>query len=106
MIKSYSYFLIFIYFVLNTLFSIAYGVTPNTRTDAGDALRQIERTQEIERLKIPKLIEKKEEKPLLKEGEKVKVTSFVFTGNKIITTEDLESFVKKYPYLKSLLKRV
>ena len=96
MIKSYSYFLIFIYFVLNTLFSIAYGVTPNTRTDAGDALRQIERTQEIERLKIPKLIEKKEEKPLLKEGEKVKVTSFVFTGNKIITTEDLESFVKKY----------
>ena len=96
MIKSYSYFLIFIYFVLNTLFSIAYGVTPNTRTDAGDALRQIERTQEIERLKIPKLIEKKEEKPLLKEGEKVKVTSFVFTGNKIIATEDLESFVKKY----------
>ena len=96
MIKSYSYFLIFIYFVLNTLFSIAYAVTPNTRTDAGDALRQIERTQEIERLKIPKLIEKKEEKPLLKEGEKVKVTSFVFTGNKIITTEDLESFVKKY----------
>jgi len=96
LIKSYSYFLLFIYFVLNTLFSIAYGVTPNTRTDAGDALRQIERTQEIERLKIPKLIEKKEEKPLLKEGEKVKVTSFVFTGNKIITTEDLESFVKKY----------
>lgn len=96
MIKSYSYFLLFIYFVLNTLFSIAYAVTPNTRTDAGDALRQIERTQEIERLKIPKLIEKKEEKPLLKEGEKVKVTSFVFTGNKIITTEDLESFVKKY----------
>ena len=96
MIKSYSYFLIFIYFVLNTLFSIAYGVTPNTRTDAGDALRQIERTQEIERLKIPKLIEKKEDKPLLKEGEKVKVTSFVFTGNKIITTEDLKSFVKKY----------
>ena len=96
MIKSYSYFLLFIYFVLNTLFSIAYAVTPNTRTDAGDALRQIERTQEIERLKIPKLIEKKEEKPLLKEGEKVKVTSFVFTGNKIIATEDLESFVKKY----------
>jgi hemolysin activation/secretion protein len=96
LIKSYSYFLIFIYFVLNTLFSIAYGVTPNTRTDAGDALRQIERTQEIERLKIPKLIEKKEDKPLLKEGEKVKVTSFVFTGNKIITTEDLKSFVKKY----------
>ena len=96
MIKSYSYFLLFIYFVVNTLFSIAYAVTPNTRTDAGDALRQIERTQEIERPKIPKLIEKKEEKPLLKEGEKVKVTSFVFSGNKIISTEDLESFVKKY----------
>jgi len=96
LIKSYSYFLLFIYFVLNTLFSIAYAVTPNSRTDAGDALRQIERTQEIERPKIPKLIEKKEEKPLLKEGEKVKVTSFVFTGNKIITAEDLESFVKKY----------
>ena len=96
MIKSYSYFLFFIYVVLNALFSIAYAVTPNTATDAGDALRQIERIQEIERPKIPKLIEKKEEKPLLKEGEKVKVTSFVFKGNKIITTEELESFVKKY----------
>ena len=96
MIKSYSYFLFFIYVVLNALFSIAYAVTPNNATDAGDALRQIERVQEIERPKIPKLIEKKEEKPLLKEGEKVKVTSFVFKGNKIITTEELESFVKKY----------
>ena len=96
MIRFYSYFLLFIYVVLDTFFSIAYAVTPNTPTDAGDALRQIERTQEIERPKIPKLIEKKEEKPLLKEGEKVKVTSFVFKGNKIITTEELESFVKKY----------
>ena len=96
MIKSYSYFLFFIYVVLNALFSIAYAVTPNTATDAGDALRQIERLQEIERPQIPKLIEKKEEKPFLKEGEKVKVTSFVFKGNKIITMEELESFVKKY----------
>ena len=96
MIRSYTYLLLFIYVVLSTLCSVAYAIVPNTPTDAGDALRQIERTQEIERLKIPKLIEKKEEKPLLKEGEKVKVTSFVFTGNKIITTEDLESFVKKY----------
>jgi len=96
LIRFYSYFLLFIYVVLDTFFSIAYAVTPNTPTDAGDALRQIERTQEIERPKIPKLIEKKEEKPLLKEGEKVKVTSFVFKGNKIITTEELESFVKKY----------
>lgn len=96
MIRFYSYFLLFIYVVLDTFFSIAYAVTPNTPTDAGDALRQIERTQEIDRPKIPKLIEKKEEKPLLKEGEKVKVTSFVFKGNKIITTEELESFVKKY----------
>ena len=96
MIKSYSYFLFFIFVVLNALFSIAYAVTPNTATDAGDALRQIERLQEIERPQIPKLIEKKEEKPFLKEGEKVKVTSFVFKGNKIITMEELESFVKKY----------
>jgi len=96
LIRFYSYFLLFIYIVLDTFFSIAYAVTPNTPTDAGDALRQIERTQEIDRPKIPKLIEKKEEKPLLKEGEKVKVTSFVFKGNKIITTEELESFVKKY----------
>jgi len=96
LIRSYTYLLLFIYVVLSTLCSVAYAIVPNTPTDAGDALRQIERTQEIERLKIPKLIEKKEEKPLLKEGEKVKVTSFVFTGNKIITTEDLESFVKKY----------
>jgi len=96
LIKSYSYFLFFIYVVLNALFSIAYAVTPNTATDAGDALRQIERLQEIERPQIPKLIEKKEEKPFLKEGEKVKVTSFVFKGNKIITMEELESFVKKY----------
>ena len=96
MIKSYSYFSFFIYVVLNALFSIAYAVTPNTATDAGDALRQIERLQEIERPQIPKLIEKKEEKPFLKEGEKVKVTSFVFKGNKIITMEELESFVKKY----------
>ena len=72
-------------------------MTPNTATDAGDALRQIERLQEIERPQIPKLIEKKkEEKHFLKEGEKVKVTSFVFKGNKIITMEELESFVKKY----------
>ena len=96
MIKSYSYFLFFIYVVLNALFSIAYAVTPNTATDAGDTLRQIERIQEIERPKVPKLIEKKEEKPPLKEGEKVKVTSFIFKGNKIITTEELEGFVKKY----------
>ena len=96
MIRSYSYFLLFIYFALDTLCSFAYAVTPNTRTDAGNALRQIERSQEIARPKIPKLIEKKEEKPLLKEGEKVKVTSFVFKGNKIISTEELENFVKKY----------
>jgi hemolysin activation/secretion protein len=96
LIRFYSYFLLFIYVVLDTFFSIAYAVTPNNPTDAGDALRQIERTQEIERPKIPKLIEKKEEKPLLKEGEKVKVTSFIFKGNKIVTTEQLESFVKKY----------
>ena len=96
MIRSYTYLLLFIYVVLSTFSSFAYAVTTNTPTDAGDALRQIERIQEIERPKIPKLIEKKEEKPLLKEGEKVKVTSFVFKGNKIIATEDLESFVKKY----------
>jgi len=96
LIRSYTYLLLFIYVVLSTFSSVAYAVTTNTPTDAGDALRQIERIQEIERPKIPKLIEKKEEKPLLKEGEKVKVTSFVFKGNKIITTEELESFVKKY----------
>ena len=96
MIRPYTYFLLFTYVVLSIFSSIAYAVTTNTPTDAGDALRQIERIQEIERPKIPKLIEKKEEKPLLKEGEKVKVTSFVFKGNKIITTEELESFVKKY----------
>ena len=96
MIRSYTYLLLFIYVVLSTFSSSAYAVTTNTPPDAGDALRQIERIQEIERPKIPKLIEKKEEKPLLKEGEKVKVTSFVFKGNKIITTEELESFVKKY----------
>jgi hemolysin activation/secretion protein len=96
LIRFYSYFLLFIYLFLNVIFSLAHAVTANTPTDAGDALRQIERTQEIVRPKIPKLIEKKEEKPLLKEGEKVKVTSFVFKGNKIITTEELENFVKKY----------
>ena len=96
MIRPYTYFLLFTYVVLSIFGSVAYAVTTNTPTDAGDALRQIERIQEIERPKIPKLIEKKEEKPLLKEGEKVKVTSFVFKGNKIITTEELESFVKKY----------
>jgi hemolysin activation/secretion protein len=96
LIRSYTYLLLFIYVVLSTFSSFAYAVTTNNPTDAGDALRQIERIQEIERPKIPKLIEKKEEKPLLKEGEKVKVTSFVFKGNKIITTEELESFVKKY----------
>jgi hemolysin activation/secretion protein len=96
LIRSYTYLLLFIYVVLTTLCSVAYAVTPNSPTDAGDALRQIERIQEIERPKIPKLIEKKEEKPLLKEGEKVKVTSFVFKGNKTITTEELEGFVKKY----------
>lgn len=91
-----SSFLLFIYVVLNILFSIAYAVTPNNQTDAGGTLRQIERAQDIERPKIPKLIEQKEEKPLLKEGEKVKVASFVFKGNKIITTEELENYVKKY----------
>ena len=85
MIRFYSYFLLFIYIALDTLLSIAYAVTPNNPTDAGDTLRQIERMQEIERPKITKLIERKEEKPLLKEGEKVKVTNFVFKGNKIIT---------------------
>ena len=95
MIRPYTYFLLFTYVVLSIFSSVAYAVTTNTPTDAGDALRQIERIQEIERPKIPKLIEKKEEKPLLKEGEKVKVTSFVFKGNKIITTEELESFVWK-----------
>jgi hemolysin activation/secretion protein len=96
LIRPYTYLLLFTYVVLSIFSSVAYAVTTNTPTDAGDALRQIERIQEIERPKIPKLIEKKEEKPLLKEGEKVKVTSFVFKGNKIITTEELESFVKKY----------
>jgi hemolysin activation/secretion protein len=96
LIRSYTYLLLFIYVVLSTFSSFAYAVTTNTPTDAGDALRQIERIQEIERPKIPKLIEKKEEQPLPKEGEKVKVKGFVFKGNKIIATEELENFVKKY----------
>lgn len=90
MIKFLFYFLSCILVTINT-FQIA-----EARTDAGDTLRQIERNQEIERTKIPKLIEKKEDKPLLKEGEKVKVQSFIFRGNKIITTEELEAFLKKY----------
>jgi len=90
LIKFLFYFLTCILVNINT-FQIA-----EARTDAGDTLRQIERNQEIERTKIPKLIEKKEDKPLLKEGEKVKVQSFIFRGNKIITTEELEAFLKKY----------
>jgi hemolysin activation/secretion protein len=85
-----------LYFLLSILINLNIFQIAEARTDAGDALRQIERNQEIEHTKIPKLIEKKEEKPLLKEGEKVKVQSFVFKGNKIITTEELEAFLKKY----------
>ena len=66
--------------------------------DAGDQLNQIERNQKKkEALKTPPRIEEDKETPKPKpQGATFKVGSFLFEGNKLISTNELEAFLKEY----------
>lgn len=66
--------------------------------DAGDQLNQIERNQKKkESLKAPPRIEEEKEKPKPKsQGTTFKVTSFSFEGNKLVSSNELQAFLKEY----------
>ena len=66
--------------------------------DAGDQLNQIERNQKKkEALKTPPRIEEDKETPKPKpQGATFKVSSFSFEGNKLISSNDLQVFLKEY----------
>ncbi len=89
--RPLSYFLFFLYFTCSLFLTLA-----NAAPDAGDVLRQIERVQEIDKRQIPPVIEKKDVTPAIKDGEKITVKGFVFEGNKVISSEELENYLKKY----------
>ncbi len=65
---------------------------------AGEQLNQIERSQKkIERLRSPPKIEQEKEAPKLKKQEVTfKVTSFSFEGNKLVSSNELQAFLKEY----------
>lgn len=66
--------------------------------DAGDQLNQIERNQKKkESLKAPPRIEEEKEKPKPKsQGTTFKVTNFSFEGNKLVSSNELQAFLKEY----------
>lgn len=66
--------------------------------DAGDQLNQIERNQKKkESLKSPPRIEEEKETPKPKpQGATFKVGSFLFEGNKLIPSNELQAFLKEY----------
>jgi len=66
--------------------------------DAGDQLNQIERNQKKkESLKTPPRIEEEKEAPKPKsQGTTFKVTSFSFEGNKLVSSNELQAFLKEY----------
>ena len=66
--------------------------------DAGDQLNQIERNQKKkDALKTPPRIEEDKETPKPKpQGATFKVGSFSFEGNKLISSNDLQVFLKEY----------
>ena len=65
---------------------------------AGEQLNQIERSQKkIERLRSPPKIEQEKEAPKLKKEESTfKVASFLFEGNKLVSSSELQAFLKEY----------
>ncbi len=66
--------------------------------DAGDQLNQIERSQnKKERLRSPPKIEEEKEPPKLKtQAATFKVSNFLFEGNKLISSSELQVFLKEY----------
>ncbi len=66
--------------------------------DAGDQLNQIERSQnKKERLRSPPKIEEEKEPPKLKtQAATFKVSNFSFEGNKLISSNELQVFLKEY----------
>jgi len=66
--------------------------------DAGDQLNQIERSQnKKERLRSPPKIEEDKEPPKLKtQAATFKISNFLFEGNKLISSSELQVFLKEY----------
>jgi hemolysin activation/secretion protein len=66
--------------------------------DAGDQLNQIERSQnKKERQRSPPKIEEEKEPPKLKtQAATFKVSNFSFEGNKLISSNELQVFLKEY----------
>ena len=75
--------------------------------DAGDQLNQIERSQnKKERLRSPPKIEEEKESPKLKtQAATFKISNFSFEGNKLISSNELQTFLKEYFSGKSFKER-
>ncbi len=89
-IKALSLYILFLASLLSSQFALA--------VDAGDQLNQIERNQKKkEPLKIPPRIEEDKETPKPKsQGATFKVVSFSFEGNKLLSSNELQAFLKEY----------
>jgi len=89
-IRDLSLYYVFLASLLGS--QIAFAV------DAGDQLYQIERNQKKkEPLKTPPRIEEEKETPKPKsQGATFKVVSFSFEGNKLLSSNELQAFLKEY----------
>ena len=89
-IRALSLYIVFIASLLSSQIVLA--------IDAGDQLNQIERNQKKkEPLKTPPRTEEEKEKPKPKsQGATFKVTSFSFEGNKLVSSNELQAFLKEY----------
>ena len=90
--KTKAVFLYILFFVSVTISRIAMAI------DAGDQLNQIERNQKKkEPLRAPPRIEEEKESPKPKsQGATFKVASFSFEGNKLVSSNELQAFLKEY----------
>ena len=75
--------------------SSVYAADP-TPPDAGSVLKEIERNQEKKQLDLPKTEDFSVKQKKDKAGPKIKIKSFEFKGNDNVTTEELESLIRKY----------
>lgn len=89
-IRALLFYTVFLSSLLISQFALA--------VDAGDQLNQIERNQkQKEPLKNPPRIEEDKETPKPKsQGTTFKVVSFSFEGNKLISSNELQVFLKEY----------
>lgn len=83
---------------LSLILSVPANAQTN-RSDAGEILRQIERDRDLEKYNAPRTppqIEEEKKEEIKKTGPTFKVQRFIFEGNQIISTSELEKALAAY----------